>query len=240
MTRGMGFRTFPNLASNTYNGVQNWSTTKFLSLSPPSTFNQKFTISAWVKLSSTGAVTGPVFEQDNLGSGVLCYANFTAARNFQILVDGSGVTYTTTNTFTSTTNWYHLVVAVDTTQATAANRQILYVNGSSQAASGTTYSLNDLVLSTTMRIGRFIGDVIPGLMAYFTYVDGQQLTPSSFSQTGIGGTVPKAYTGTFGTNGFLLNFSNTSSLGTDSSGNANNFSVNSLTSGDASSQAVFY
>jgi hypothetical protein len=66
------------------------------------------------------------------------------------------------------------------------------------------------------------------------FIDGQQLTPSSFGETDedTGIWKPKAYTGTYGTNGFYLQFKNSASLGTDSSGNGNTFTVNNLTSID--------
>jgi len=65
-------------------------------------------------------------------------------------------------------------------------------------------------------------------------IDGQALTPSSFGQTDTdtGIWIPKAYTGTYGTNGFYLKFADSSALGTDSSGNGNTFTVNNLTSID--------
>jgi hypothetical protein len=68
------------------------------------------------------------------------------------------------------------------------------------------------------------------------WIDGQQLTPSSFGETDTtsGIWIPKAYTGSFGTNGFYLKFASSGSLGTDSSGNGNNFTVNNLTSVDQS------
>jgi hypothetical protein len=67
-------------------------------------------------------------------------------------------------------------------------------------------------------------------------IDGQQLTPSSFGETDFDTGIwkPKAYTGTYGTNGFYLQFKNSASLGTDSSGNGNTFTVNNLTSVDQS------
>jgi hypothetical protein len=66
------------------------------------------------------------------------------------------------------------------------------------------------------------------------FIDGQQLTPSSFGETDFDTGIwkPKAYTGTYGTNGFYLQFKNSASLGTDSSGNGNTFTVNNLTSID--------
>ena len=75
-------------------------------------------------------------------------------------------------------------------------------------------------------------------MAEVNFVDGQQLTPSSFGQTDstTGAWIPTSYAGTYGTNGFYLPFSNTTStttLGYDSSGNGNNWTTNniSLTAG---------
>ena len=69
------------------------------------------------------------------------------------------------------------------------------------------------------------------------FVDGTALTASDFGETDNNGTwIPKKYTGTYGTNGFYLDFEDTSSvaaLGTDSSGNSNTWTVNniSLTAG---------
>jgi hypothetical protein len=67
-------------------------------------------------------------------------------------------------------------------------------------------------------------------------IDGQQLTPSSFGETDEDTNIwkPIPYTGSFGTNGFYLQFKNSASLGTDSSGNGNAFTVNNLTSVDQS------
>jgi hypothetical protein len=71
-------------------------------------------------------------------------------------------------------------------------------------------------------------------MSDLFFIDGQALTPSSFGETDedTGIWKPKAYTGTYGTNGFYLQFKNSASLGTDSSGNGNTFTVNNLTSID--------
>jgi len=75
-----------------------------------------------------------------------------------------------------------------------------------------------------------------GYIAEAIYVDNQALTPSSFGETDFDTGIwkPKAYTGTYGTAGFYLQFKNSASLGTDSSGNGNTFTVNNLTSVDQS------
>jgi hypothetical protein len=135
---------------------------------------------------------------------------------------------------------------VDTTQATAANRILLYVNGDQVSAFSTSSdtSLNfDTAINTTTahRLGAGV-DSGGGLASYFDgyltnihFIDGQALTPSSFTETDAttGQLIPKTYTGSYGTNGFNLlfadNSSNTAStLGKDTSGNSNNWTPNNL------------
>jgi hypothetical protein len=71
-------------------------------------------------------------------------------------------------------------------------------------------------------------------MSEIYMIDGQALDPTDFgefdSATGIW--TPIAYTGTYGTNGFYLEFKDSSALGDDTSGNGNDFTVNNLTSID--------
>ena len=77
-----------------------------------------------------------------------------------------------------------------------------------------------------------------GYLTEINFIDGQALTPSSFGSTNTttGVWQPIKYTGTYGTNGFYLNFGNnasTTTLGYDTSGNSNNWTTNniSLTAG---------
>jgi hypothetical protein len=135
---------------------------------------------------------------------------------------------------------------VDTTQATAANRILLYVNGDQVSAfstsSDTSPSFDTAVNTTTAhRLGNGV-DSGGGLASYFDgylanihFIDGQALTPSSFTETDAttGQLIPKTYTGSYGTNGFNLlfadNSSNTAStLGKDTSPNGNNWTPNNL------------
>jgi hypothetical protein len=142
--------------------------------------------------------------------------------------------------------WYNVVVAIDTTQATTSDRTKMYVNGV-QVTSFTTsdYPVQNvdfpMTNGFTTHIGKytFIGsttEYFSGYMSDVFFIDGQALTPSSFGQTDAttGIWTPIAYTGSFGTNGFELEFKNSAALGTDSSGNVNNFTVNNLTSVDQS------
>jgi len=150
---------------------------------------------------------------------------------------------TTTQLFRDVSAWYHVLSVVDTTQATASDRVKLYINGS-QITSFSTASYpaqnSDLYFNNSqpLYLGAYnaYADFVNGYYSEVFMIDGQALTPSSFGQTNsaTGIWTPLPYTGTYGTNGFYLKFANSASLGTDSSGNANNFTVNNLTSVDQS------
>ena len=156
----------------------------------------------------------------------------------------AGGTYKTTQVFRDVSAWYHIVVAEDTTQATAGDRVKIYVNGTQVTAFDiqTNPTQNNSSAWNANATAYYIGRYNPSPSGYYwngyfseTYfIDGQQLTPSSFGETDFDTGIwkPKAYTGTYGTNGFYLQFKNSSSLGTDSSGNGNTFTVNNLTSVD--------
>jgi hypothetical protein len=72
-----------------------------------------------------------------------------------------------------------------------------------------------------------------GYLTEINFIDGQALTPSSFGYVDAtsGAWQPLTFTGTYGTNGFYLPFTNTTStttLGYDSSGNSNNWTTNNF------------
>ena len=147
----------------------------------------------------------------------------------------------TTQVFRDPSSWYHIIIATDTTQATNANRVKLYINGVQVTAFGTaTYpaqnaSLNINNNGITNNIGNRPTNSNPfdGYMTEINFIDGQALTPSSFGSTNAltGVWQPARYTGTYGTNGFYLPFTNTASttaLGYDSSGNGNNWTTNNF------------
>jgi hypothetical protein len=148
-----------------------------------------------------------------------------------------------TQVFRDPSAWYHIVLAIDTTQATASDRIKLYVNGQQITSFSTTNNPTqnlDLAFNGTM--AHYIsgspaagGFFFNGYMTEVNFIDGQALTPSSFgafdAQTGVWG--PIRYAGSYGTNGFYLNFSNNSNttaatLGADYSGNGNNWTPNNF------------
>ena len=145
----------------------------------------------------------------------------------------------TNDRFRDCSAWYHIMLAVDLTDGTASNRVKMYVNGS-QITSLTTHTAaidsntNVNKASTAHVIGKSNDSShLDGYLADVHLVEGLQLDPSSFTQTDDDGILqPKEYTGSHGSNGWWLKFtdgSSQSALGTDSSGNGNNLTVNGFT-----------
>ena len=155
--------------------------------------------------------------------------------------------FITNRQFRDCTSWYHFVFAVDTTQGTASNRAKLYVNGVQETSFSTeTYPSQNYDSSANVS-GHIqvwgtnkasTSNDLEGYLAEAHFVDGQQLTPSSFGFTDPVTNIwmPKRYEGTHGTNGFHLDFSDNSSasaLGIDKSINGNDFTVSNFGTHDA-------
>ena len=152
--------------------------------------------------------------------------------------DGNSGQLETTAKFRDPSAWYHIVVAVDTSQSTDTNRVKIYVNGVQHTSFGIeTFPAEDYdtpafnTSGKTFNIGRGHPDeqYFDGYLAEFYFIDGQQLTPSSFGETGdYGEWKPIEVEGlTYGNNGFYLPFSVEASVEEDRSGNDNDFnSVN--------------
>lgn len=134
-------------------------------------------------------------------------------------------------------------MSIDTTQATAANRTRIYVNGSQITAfSSENYAAQNSSPYMNSAVSHNIGSWTPAVASYaslymteLNFIDGQALTPSSFGETDpiTGRWKAKAYSGTYGTNGFYLKFADNSgttstTLGKDSSPNGNNWTPNNF------------
>ena len=206
-----------------------------------------FTISAWIKKGDTSA------DRTLIGQGGTSTGNPRG-----LIFVGSTVRFTSNTTGSSTeadveTNakirdhsaWYHIVVAVDTTQGTASNRIKIYINGEQQTSlSSTTYpdqnfqmNWNNNVLHTVGRYPNNDAYHMDGHISEFYFIDGTQYAASNFGETDDNGVwIPKDASGdlTFGTNGFYLEFkqtgtgTNSSGIGADTSGNDNHLAVNNL------------
>jgi len=204
---------------------------------------QIWTWSAWVKRGSLGSAQTLFNASDGTGTNeALISFPATDVFRFYSYIGSMQLQLDTTQVFRDPSAWYHFVVSVDTTQATASNRAKLYVNGSQITALGVaTYPAQnyDTYINTTQphSIGRdaFVGRYFDGYLTEINFISGQALTPSSFGSTNAvtGVWQPIKYTGTYGTNGFYLNFSDNSNntattIGKDYSGNGNNWTPNNI------------
>ena len=218
------------------------------------TSNQIASVSVWLK--RTDISTDNTFfdnyqgTNDRLSISLLSSTDGDALSVYQRDSTGIVCLLTTTQVFRDPTSWYHLLIAFDTTQSTEADRVKIYVNGTqvTSFSSSTYFSQNHNLRvgpGYTTNIGRYGAgsNYFGGYLAEFNYIDGQQLSPTDvgFTEFQTGAWKPKRYEGSYGNNGFRLDFSDNSStttLGIDKSPNGNdyttnNFSVSSGKDGDS-------
>ena len=213
------------------------SASAYLSRTPAATSNRRtWTWSGWVK---RGALPGDYPAIFNAGTAVGDLVLRFDGNNYQLLgIFENGNTspsFRTNAAYRDPAAWYHIVWAVDTTQATDTNRLKVYVNGLEVSFSSVTYPTQnfDTQINNTVthRIGfqRYDTGYFDGYMADINFVDGQQLTPSSFGSTNAvtGVWQPIQYAGTYGTNGYHLEFKDTN-VGNDTSGNNNHWTLNNI------------
>ena len=218
-----------------------------LERTPSSNGNRRtFTVSAWVKRGVLGAEQHICSSYDGSSSdnNSMWEFRFLAANTISISRYTDNILITN-RTFEDTSKFYHLLMAVDTTQGTASNRVKLYVDGDEITSFGTDVRSSvaqdfDTAFNNTADacvVGNRKGDskYFDGYLAEVNLVDGLALTPDTFgvTDTSTGRWIPKTLTGiTYGTNGFRLQFGSSSALGDDTSGNNNDFSVSNLVAGD--------
>jgi len=218
----------------------------YLVRTPSSSGNrQTFTISFWYKRTTPGT-SGSFIRADN-GSGIDGGIRIsTDSIQFFDYNSSYKTNLVTTQLLRDVSAWYHIVCVADTTNSTSGDRALIYLNGTRITDfSSETYPTQDLNFSSindssfAQNIGRSqnFATYLDGYLAEFCFIDGQALTPTSFGEFDSDTNIwkPINVSGlTFGTNGFYLDFENSSSLGADVSGNGNNFTVNNLTSIDQS------
>ena len=219
-----------------------------------------WTFSGWVKRSELcgGNVNGGVSAQTIYATNVdgnegtlIRFSTENTSYYDAIQIDiGAGGTNSRSYTkalYRDMSAWYHIVLACDTTQATDTDRFKLYVNGelvteyASRNNPAQNFDTSNNLSGAYQQLGAYESGgsqyaKFCGYMAECYNIDGQALAPTEFgefdSATGIW--KPKEYTGTFGTNGFYLNFSNASSMGADSSGQGNSLSPQNINQNDQS------
>ena len=225
----------------------------YLSRTPGSAGNRTtWTWSAWVKRSN---LTPPgyqsLFTSTTSGSETLLYFDTSNRLNFYNYSGSFLARKITSAVFRDPSSWYHIVLTWDTTNATAADRVRIYINGvrettfdtSTDAGSSEQSTINNTIAHMLGSYGAYANNYFDGYLAEVHFIDGLALDPSSFGEFDDNGVwQPIEYTGNIGSSGFFLSFSDNSSasaLGTDDSGNGNNWTVNNISGPFYSGTALF-
>ena len=208
-------------------------------ISAASTSTTICTWSGWAKRGALGIARATIAYHGNAGgSGGMIDLEF-ASDTLRCFHDGTNFIQTSA-VYRDPSAWYHVVLVYDSTQATASNRLKLFVNGLQVTAFSTASypALNQAInagSTNVQNLGLVGAHQFDGYLTEINFIDGQALTPSSFGETDAvtGVWKPKKYAGTYGTNGFYLNFSDPSAataaaIGKDSSGNGNNWTPNNI------------
>ena len=211
---------------------------------------REFTISFWMKGGSPGG--GTIFSTGDYdaGDGVMQISVSNSGRltfdDFDQDNDSYNQRWVTpgTTNFKDPAAWYHICVAVDSTQSTYANRVKFYLNGENISSLFTNNAADRPVQNADFHInyakphtlGRRYGDenYFPGYISEFCLIDGTTLDPTSFGEfdedSGIWKPIDVSGL-TFGTNGFYLDFEDSANLGNDANGGTD-FTENNLTAID--------
>ena len=228
----------------------NGGSSDYLSRTPSTSGNLRtWTWSAWIKFSklATNSARQYLFSaSDNTTDTAGIYYGAYADQTLSFESGAISLNLrASANLFRDVSAWYHIVAVLDTTQATSTNRAKLYVNNTlitsyTSLSNYPAQNADGIINSTGFlhSLGSYYGinHFSDNYLSETYLIDGQALDPTYFGETDQDTNIwiPKAYTGSFGTNGFYLEFQNSGALGTDSSGNGNTFTVNNLTSVDQS------
>ena len=214
------------------------------------TNTKTWTVSWWFKQTELRSVNGAAAEMWHGGA----YGEATRAGIFaddRIWIDiggGDGNTGTRFRSLSSarlrdTAAWYHIVIACDSTQSTEADRLKVWLNGVEVTAwdqkQYPTLNFGSALAGfggIQMKWGSYDATYhgFCGYLAECNYVDGITATQNDFGEFDDDSGIwkPKEYTGSYGTNGSYLDFTNASDLGNDESGNGNDYTLNNITSAD--------
>ena len=225
--------------------------TAYLNITRSSQSNTTGTFSVWTKMGNPGAdniLFGGHTDVNN--RSYIYFSDPTGYGGIFSRTSGSAdINFATNALYRDPSAWYHVVVAIDTTQGTESNRFKMYVNGEQITSfSASSYPSQNASLPILNQAAQTVGGgygssavsaMAEGYMADAYYIDGTQYAASDFGETNDNGVwIPKEFTGSFGTNGFKLEFQqtgtsqNSSGMGADTSGNDNHLAVNNLAATD--------
>lgn len=215
----------------------------YLSRTPTTAGNQKtWTWSGWVKRGNLALSNRVLFMSYSSPTEIgLRFRDSDRLQFFMYTTGGYSFDLRTDALFRDSSAWYHIVVAFNTdNQSTATERVKIYINGEKVTSWDTeSYPNNNTDYNVNDTNNHFLGSrgasttTFDGYLAEVNFIDGYAKNQYDFGEfdATYGHWKPKAYAGTYGTNGFYLDFSdssNSSSLGNDASSNSNNWTVNNL------------
>ena len=195
------------------------------------TANTTWSWSCWLK-RSTLATTSFL-----LGLSSDCGFGFTATDELRLWNNAGTTLATSTAVFRDTSAWYHIVFISNGTTIKGYVNNVEYLS-----YTGTVTNINSAVVHNIGRDPTGTRFYVGGYLTEVYFIDGSAKTSSDFGQyngnTGVW--EPKAYSGTYGNNGFYLKFADNSNttaatLGKDSSGNGNNWTPNGFVVSPATS-----
>ena len=210
----------------------------YMHKTPDAGDRQKATFSCWVKRSLiTSAQT--LFWSGSDNSNYQTFPRFLANDKIVVGEINSGSTtweIFTNRVFRDTSAWYHIVVAMDTTQGTAANRVKIYVNGVQETSlnidGGYPAEDRNTLINTAVphQIAHdYVAQYYGGYVAEACFIEGSQNAPTDFGEfdedSGIWKPIDVSGL-TFGTNGFYLDFKDSANLGNDANGGTDLTEVN--------------
>ena len=242
----LGTNSIKDTGFNVANSLRfNSGSADYLNRTPSSASNRKtWTWSSWVKKVDNTTSRQFIFNADSSSQNTSIEFKDNAISVFDFNSGSYQWQVITSAIFRDNSAWMHICVAINTADGTASNRVKIYVNGSQITSFSTSNypSLNyesKVNLNVDHRIGSISGSTtfdLDGYIAEAVLIDGQQLDATSFGEFDSDTNIwkPKDVSGlTFGTNGFYLDFEDSSALGNDAAG-SNNFTVNNLTAIDQS------
>jgi hypothetical protein len=212
------------------------------------TSRDTFTISTWVKRhTEVGSSSKSVIFSGGTSGSQYTYTSFASTDGINIDAQTTAAGIGTSNEqFRDTSSWYHVVYRIDTSQSSQADRLRVYVNGTQLTGLDLSSISQDEDFAHWNAAEAFyigqkngIGHAADGtnlMYAETLFFDGQSYAPTEMAEEKQGIWIPKDPSAlTFGYNGFHMKYANAGALGTDSSGNGNNFSVTNLS---ASNQMI--
>ncbi len=209
-------------------GDDNWAAT-----STSGTNARKLTVSCWFKRTALTESSHYPRLFDYRAGGVAFAVYFNTSDQLQMYDDNTSMSLISNQVFRDLSAWSHIVVQIDSTQATASDRVNVYINGEKITSWATEdYGNQNVDLSPfrTTSVSLYIGSAafdystaFNGYIADYHFIDGSTVAHTEFGETDSDSGIwkPKQYTGSYGILGHYYNFSDASDMGEDFSGNNN-------------------